>query len=148
MKESLKRLGIKRGSILAMGAVFAIAPLPFLKGNPTGLIWTHDHAARYIRVNSINLDNHRTASRNMDYSSLKESRDGLKLQDYKFQLMLLEDKAERINESGSYTDSEKTRKMLKLEKRLDRLYDKIDKEGFRLEELRSANDKMMFADAR
>lgn len=145
MRESMKRLGVKRGSILAIALAFAVAPLPFLKGNPTGVIWTHDHAARYIRVNSINLDNHRIASRKMDYSSLLETRKGLILQDYKMQLIMLEGKAERINDSSIYSDAEKTRKMIKLEKRLDRLYNNIDREGIDLKQIRSENNKMMFA---
>lgn len=145
MKAILKKYGLNKWSASALIIAYFTVPIIPLKGNPTAWDYTHDHMSRYTRLNSINLDNHKVASIKMDYSALLESRRGLMLQDYKMQLMFLEDKATRINESSHYTDKEKNGKMLKLERRLDRLYDKVDDGGFRLEELRSANDKMMIA---
>ncbi len=147
--KSITALG---GIAMSVLTAFFYAPIPLTTGNVTGARYLYnipqDIRAEIAVVNKASIERDvaaRIAGIKMDYSALLESRRGLMLQDYKMQLMLLEDKADRIKDSGHYTDKEKSREMLKLEKRLDRLYDKVDEGGFRQEELRSANDKMMFA---
>ena len=146
-------------SITALGGIamtaltaFFYAPIPLTTGNVTGARYLYnipqDIRAEIAVVNKASIERDvaaRMASVKMDYSALLESRRGLLLQGYKTELMLLEYKAERINESRIYTDKEKSGKMMELERRLDRLYDKVDDGGFRQEDLRSANDKMMVA---
>lgn len=141
MKESLKRLGVKRGSVLALVIAFAVVPLPFLKGKPTGLIWSHDHASRYIRITKIDLSNHKIASIKTDYGLLKEMRTSIKFQGHQTQLYILEDKLEQLDYNDRITSKEKERRVKKLERRLDRLYDKIDTDGFKLEDIQSQNDQ-------
>ena len=57
MKESLKRLGIKRGSILAALLMFATVPLPGFKDGPTGFQLFHTHSARWIVFIRDSVDN-------------------------------------------------------------------------------------------
>lgn len=57
MKDSLARLGIKRGSTIALLIAFATVPIPGWKGNPTGLQLTHEHGARWIRFLVDSVDN-------------------------------------------------------------------------------------------
>lgn len=144
MKESLKRLGIKRGSILAGAFAFAFIPLTFLKGNPTGLIWTHDHAARYIRVNSINLENHRMATAKFNETAIDRSDTLNRMQDKRTQLMLLEFRIDSI-ENGSADVQTKNEKIRKIERRIDRLYEGLDRDGIKYDDLHSATKRLMVA---
>ena len=57
MKESLKRLGIKRGSMLGVLVLFATVGLPGFEGKPTGLQLAHTHAARWIVFLRDSVDN-------------------------------------------------------------------------------------------
>jgi len=57
MKESLKRLGIKRGSILAGLLMFATVPIPGWKDSPTGLQLAHEHGSRWVRFAIDSSDN-------------------------------------------------------------------------------------------
>ena len=57
MKESLKRLGIKRGSVLGVLVLFATVGLPGFEGKPTGLQLAHTHAARWIVFLRDSVDN-------------------------------------------------------------------------------------------
>ena len=145
MKESLKRLGIKRWSAIALLTVYAVVPLTFLKGNPTGAIWTHDHASRYIRVNSIDLDNHKVASFNINQSIRLESAVANRIQDRRTQLMLLEFRLESIR-NGLDSPAEKADKAHVIERRIDRIFDGLDKDGIREQDLRSTTDRLMVAE--
>ncbi len=149
-------------SITALGGVamtalsaFFYAPIPLTTGNVTAARYIYnipqDIRAEVARVDRESIERdiiNKVSSIKRDRASLVESRRDLVLQNYKIQLMLLEDKAERTNDSNLYDDKEKTRRMIEIERRLDRLYDKVDDGGFKQDELRSANDDMMFADAR
>ena len=57
MKDSLKRLGIKRGSILAGLLMFATVPIPGWQGNPTGLQLAHEHGSRLVKFAVDSTDN-------------------------------------------------------------------------------------------
>lgn len=57
MKDSLKRLGIKRGSLAAIIISFAIVPLPGWKDNPTGFQLFHEHSARWVRFLRESVEN-------------------------------------------------------------------------------------------
>ena len=57
MKDSLKRLGIKRGSMLAGLLMFATVPIPGWKDNPTGLQIAHEHGSRWTMFSIDSSDN-------------------------------------------------------------------------------------------
>jgi len=77
MKESLKRLGIKRGSLLAALLMFATVPIPGWEGNPTGLQLAHEHSKRYIVFNSESIE----ANTNLAVINKDSSRDSDRLND-------------------------------------------------------------------
>ena len=145
MKESLKRLGIKRGSAIVILMAYAAMPLTFLKGNPTGAIWTHDHASRYIRVNSIDLTNHKVANFKINQSIRLENDLANRIQDKRTQLMLLEFRLQNIK-GGPLPTEEKREKARSIERRIDRLFDGLDSDGIREQDLRSTTDKLMVAE--
>lgn len=145
MRDSLKRLGVKRGSILALFVAYAVVPIPGLKGNPTGALWTHDHASRYVRVNKINLNNHKMANYKATESQRNENLIANKIQDKRMQLMLLEMRLENIN-SGDYDKEYKHMKIREFERRIYRLYEQLDKDGIRHEEIQSATTQLMLAE--
>lgn len=122
MKDSLKKLGIKKGSTLALLLSFALVPLPQLKDNPTGLMWAHDHATRYIVQN-----------RRAILANRSESMEQNKLLRGEFSVYLLQDRRIKVMESSRLTEIQKSIELQKImdelekhERRLDKSLDKLE----------------------
>jgi hypothetical protein len=77
MKDSLKRLVIKRGSLLAALLMFVTVPIPGWEGNPTGFQLSHHHAKKYIAFNSESIE----ANTNLAVINKDSSRDSDRLND-------------------------------------------------------------------
>ena len=122
MKDSLKKLGIKKGSTLALLLSFALIPLPGLKDNPSGLMWVHDHGARYI-----------TENRQAILAVRGEGIEFQKLLRSEFSVYLLHDRRLKVMESTRLSAPEKSVELQKImdelqkhERRLDKSLDKLE----------------------
>jgi hypothetical protein len=145
MKDSLARLGIKRGSLLAFALAFAMMPLPIFSGNPTGLLLVHNHAARYFKALGVDFDNHRIASIRRDESIILQTDKANQIQTQRLQLMLLEQRLYNIANS-SLSVEEKNDQSRRIEHRIDRLYDSLDRDGIKYDEIRSGTNLLMIAE--
>ena len=122
MKDSLKRMGIKKGSTLALLIAFAAVPLPGFKDSPTGLMLAHNHGLRYIVQN-----------REAILATRSESMETQKLMNSQFSVYLLQDRRLRVMESNRLTEVEKSIELQKImdelqkhEKRLDKSLEKLE----------------------
>ncbi|MEE8289722.1 MAG: hypothetical protein V3R25_09960 [Nitrosomonadaceae bacterium] len=119
MKESLKRLGIKRGSLLAGLLMFATVPLPGFNGNPTGFQLFHVHSARWIVFIRDSVDNNTAMIASIDAKF--EAKD--RFEDLKRDRRLHEDRLyELVDDNGNFKSDFK-RKMW--ERRDDEIKDEI-----------------------
>jgi len=115
MKDSLKRLGIKRGSILAGLLMFATIPIPGWKDNPTGLQISHEHAVRWTMFAIDSSDNNSNSIAVLDKKiKARAMYEGLKSDMYRHEDRLYE----LVDDAGNFKSDFK-RKMW--EKRDDKL---------------------------
>ena len=126
MKDSLKKLGIKKGSTLALLLSFALIPLPGLQGKPTGMMWVHDHATRYIVQNRRAIL--ATRSEGIEFQKLLRS---------EFSVYLLQDRRIKVMESRRLTEVEKHIELQKIMDELDKHDRRLDKSLEKLEHLDS-----------
>ena len=126
MKDSLKKLGIKKGSTLALLLSFALIPLPGLKDSPTGMMWVHDHATRYIVQN-----------RHAILATRSEGIETQKLMNSQFSVYLLQDRRLKVMESSRLTEVEKHIELQKIMDELEKHDRRLDKSLERLEHLDS-----------
>ena len=126
MKDSLKRLGIKKGSTLALLIAFAAVPLPGFKDSPTGLMLAHNHGLRYIVQN-----------RKAILATRSESMETQKLMNSQFSVYLLQDRRLRVMESSRLTEVEKSVELQKIMDELEKHEKRLDKSLEKLENLDS-----------
>ena len=127
MKDSLARLGIKQGSVVAILIAFAILPLPGFEGNPTGFKYIHDHAAWGYLKNVIAISNTHEMTVAMD------DRKGIQ-----FQLWQLESLILQTNESEKLSHEKRESLIDRYERKVDRLEKRLDKKNDRIDGLMGA----------
>lgn len=125
MKELLKQLGIKKWSLVAFLALFALWPLPGFKDNPTGLLLAHNHAERYINRNKNAIITVYETTIAMD------ERKGLEWRAIMLEKLILE--ARRSN----MPKTEKEAVIQGYEFRLERENKRLDKKNDKIDDLQS-----------
>lgn len=126
MKDSLKKLGIKKGSTLALLLSFALVPLPGLKDSPTGMMWVHDHGMRYILEN-----------RKAIFAVRGEGIESRAMLRGEFSIYLLQDRRIKVMESSRLTEVEKSIELQKIMDELEKHERRLDKSLEKLENLDS-----------
>jgi len=126
VKEIFKQLGIKKWSLVAFLALFALAPLPGFEGGPTGLVLVHNHAERYIKRNEQAIaNNHESAAHHKD-----------KMGD-QFNIYLIRNLIHQTEESTKLSPEVKASRLRRYENELNRHEKSIHDHNKRLDKLNS-----------
>jgi len=140
MKDSLKRLGIKSGSLTAIIISFALVPIPGWKDNPTGFQLLHEHSARWIVFLRDSVDNNTRMIATLDskaetlvhYQDIKR--------EYREHERMLYD---LVDDKGNFKSDFKKKRW---ERRDDEIKDEVDRLKEELEGFKGLlNDGMLFA---
>lgn len=141
MKDSLKRLSIKYGGITAIIYAIGFAPIPFTTGGVTGARWIYNYP-QDMKAETRRVD---LAAIDRDLNMLEESRQQAALFNLQMQYNFLLGEKNSIQRGDYYTKDQKDIELDKLNRKIDELYDRTIRQGIKVDDIQSRNNRMMVA---
>ena len=125
------------GAVMSIVTAFFYAPIPLTTGNVTTARWIYNIPGDIrSEMGAIEM-----ASIKRDVQNLEETRAEGTLNAYRFQMILYEMQLDRLKKSSEPDKTE----MERLQRRIDKMYDRIDDSGIQRDDIRSQTSKLYIA---
>ena len=126
-------------SLMILASLALLVPVPMTTGNVTAARWVYniwdDHEKKDEAARIAGIDR--------DVSHITEARNARSLITMQLKLQALQNDRTHVENTPYYQGDEKERKVRRIDDRLDKLYEEMNRKNIRLEDLQSFNDNQM-----